>query len=132
MGFRLLIICTGPSETHLNEHQAEEWPRRLAQLVPDIQIDSCHSVEEAMDVIGEADAAFGEVIPELFQRANRLQWVQSPRAAPKGACTSTYHSSSGASGSPARRSSTCPRLPRSSWGSGQSAAKSRGCARSSA
>jgi phosphoglycerate dehydrogenase-like enzyme len=83
MGFRLLIICTGPSETHLNQHQAEEWPRRLAKLVPDIQIDSCHSVEEAMDVIGEADAAFGEVIPELFQRAKRLQWVQSPRAAPK-------------------------------------------------
>ncbi len=83
MGFKLVIMATGPMDTHLTEEQAEEWPRRLRELVPDIEIESCPSVEEAMDVIGDADAAFGNVIPELFERAKRLRWVQSPRVAPK-------------------------------------------------
>ena len=83
MGFKLVIMATGPMDTHLTEEQAEEWPRRLRELVPDIEIESCPSVEEAMDVIADADAAFGNVIPELFERAKRLRWVQSPRVAPK-------------------------------------------------
>ena len=83
MGFKLVIIATGPGEAHLTERQAEEWPRRLRELLPDIEITSCPSVEEAMDVIGDADAAFGDVIPELFAHAGRLRWIQSPRAAPK-------------------------------------------------
>ena len=83
MGFKLVIVATGPMDTHLTEEQAEEWPRRLRELVPDIEIESCPSVEEAMDVIADADAAFGNVIPELFERAARLRWVQSPRVAPK-------------------------------------------------
>ena len=83
MGFKLVIMATGPMDTHLTEEQAEEWPRRLRELVPDIEIESCPSVEEAMDVIADADAAFGNVIPELFERAARLRWVQSPRVAPK-------------------------------------------------
>ena len=83
MGFKLVIIATGPMDTHLTDEQAEEWPRRLRELIPDMEIASCPSVEEAMDVIGDADAAFGNVIPELFERAARLRWVQSPRVAPK-------------------------------------------------
>ena len=83
MGFKLVIMAEGPTDTHLTDEQAEEWPRRLRELVPGIEIESCPSVEEAMDVIGDADAAFGDVIPELFERAGRLRWIQSPRAAPK-------------------------------------------------
>ena len=83
MGFKLVIMATGPNDTHLTEQQADEWPERLRELIPDIEIASCPSVEEAMDVIGDADAAFGDVIPELFDRAGRLRWIQSPRAAPK-------------------------------------------------
>ena len=83
MGFKLVIMANGPIHTHITEQQAEEWPRRLRELVPDIEIASCPSVEEAMDAIGEADAVFGDVIPELFDRASRLRWIQSPRAAPR-------------------------------------------------
>ena len=83
MGFKLVIMATGPGDTHLTEQQAEEWPRRLRELIPDVEIESCPSVEEAMDVIVDADAVFGDVIPELFERASRLRWVQCPRAAPK-------------------------------------------------
>ena len=83
MGFKLVMMAAGPTDTHLTGEQAEEWPRRLRELIPDIEIASCPSVEEAMDAIGDADAAFGDVIPELFERASRLRWVQCPRAAPK-------------------------------------------------
>ena len=83
MGFRLLILTTGPSGTDLDKSQEEEWPQRLAELVPDITIDVCHSVEQAMEVIEDVDAAFGDVVPELFDSAGKLRWIQSPRAGPE-------------------------------------------------
>ncbi len=33
-------------------------------------------------MIGEADAAFGNIIPELFERANNLKWIACPQAGP--------------------------------------------------
>ena len=83
MGFKLVIMAAGPTDTHLSREEAEEWPRRLKELIPDIEVASCPAVEEAMDAIGDADAVFGDVIPELFAHAKRLRWIQSPRAAPR-------------------------------------------------
>ena len=78
MSFRLLILAMD------KDHQdiTSTWPERLKELVPDIQIDLCRSVGEAMERIGEADAAWGHIVPELFDKAKSLRWVACPWAGP--------------------------------------------------
>ena len=78
MGFRLLILAAD------KDHQAmtATWPQRLKELAPDIQVDHCRSVDEAMAHIGEADAAWGDIVPELFDKAKRLKWAACPWAGP--------------------------------------------------
>ena len=36
-----------------------------------------------MEVIPEVDAAFGNIIPELFQRRDNLKWIACPQAGPR-------------------------------------------------
>ena len=80
MGFRLLILGSGQQDDTL---YMEEWPRLLREAIPDIQIDACPSVGDALEVIGEADAAFGNIVPELFERGRKLRWVNCPQAGPR-------------------------------------------------
>ena len=81
MGFKLLILT--PTEFPVETHIIDRWPERLKQAIPDIEITLCHSVGEAMEVIEEADAAFGNIVPELFNRAKNLKWIQGPQAGPR-------------------------------------------------
>ncbi len=81
MGFNLLIYTPGePGQSNI--HEGEDWPRRLRELIPDIQVNVTHSAGEAMKLIGEADAAFGNIVPELFERAGNLRWISCPQAGP--------------------------------------------------
>ena len=73
MGFKL-VICP-PDEQ-------EDWPDKLKEAIPDIEVHLCHTVGEAMEVIEDADAAHGDIVPELFQRARKLKWITCPRAGP--------------------------------------------------
>ena len=61
MGFRLLILVPEGGEF------AREWPDALKERIPDITVDLCHTEEEAMEVIDEADAAYGKIVPALRQ-----------------------------------------------------------------
>ncbi len=61
----------------------EDWPDRLRETIPDIDVHLCPTVGEAMEVIGDADAAFGEIVPELLERAHNLKWVACPQAGPR-------------------------------------------------
>ena len=82
MGFRLLMLVPD-SGGGLDEAQIElEWPKRLKEAIPDIHIDLCRSSEKANQVIGEADAAFGDIRPELLERATKLRWIACPFAGP--------------------------------------------------
>ena len=89
MGFRILILTEGISDvTHgpverRNRSYVDELPERLAMLLPDVEIDLCHTTAEAEKVIGAADAAFGVIGPGLFEKATRLRWIMSPVAGPK-------------------------------------------------
>ena len=74
MGFKL-VICP--------PNYQEDWPAKLKEAVPDIDIHLCPSVGEAMEVIGDADAAFGDIVPELFERAQNLRWIACPQAGPR-------------------------------------------------
>lgn len=79
MSFNLLIMRTDrPAEaSHM-----DDWPRALREAVPGIRVNEARSVGEAMEMIGEADAAFGNIVPEVFERAENLRWVACPQAGP--------------------------------------------------
>ncbi len=79
MTFNLLIMGTGRQSegSHL-----DEWPRRLEDAVPGIRVNVARSAGEAMEMIGEADAAFGDIVPEVFERRGNLRWIACPQAGP--------------------------------------------------
>ena len=81
MAFNLLIYTTeGPGVPGV--HETQRWPERLKDLVPGIQVNVAGSAGEALELVGEADAAYGNITPELFARAERLRWVACPQAGP--------------------------------------------------
>jgi phosphoglycerate dehydrogenase-like enzyme len=90
MGIRLLILTAGIQEyTPGNQidpqgrSYIDDLPVKLEERIPDIHVDVCHTVESAKDVIGEADVAFGVIVPELFAMAKKLKLILSPQAGPK-------------------------------------------------
>ena len=80
MGFKLLIYRPGEQG---GAQLIDGWPERLRQAIPDIDVNVCFSMGEALEVIGEVDAAFGDIVPELFERAENLKWVACPQAGPR-------------------------------------------------
>ena len=80
MSFKLLIL--NPSEQESMEY-VDDWPEKLREAIPDMQINLVRSMGEAMEVIGEVDAAFGNIAPELFEKANNLRWIACPQAGPR-------------------------------------------------
>jgi phosphoglycerate dehydrogenase-like enzyme len=74
MAFKL-VICP--------PNYQDDWPEKLREAIPDIEVQLCPTVGEAMEVIGEADAAFGDIVPELLQRGTRLRWIACPQAGPQ-------------------------------------------------
>ena len=83
MGFRLLILNDESLQREDGSSYVGGWPELLREQVPDIEVDICESVGEAMEVIGNSEAAFGNIVPELFERARKLRWIASPQAGPK-------------------------------------------------
>jgi len=64
MGFKLLVL--NPVEQEGTEY-INAWPDKLKETIPGIEVNLARSVGEAMEVIGEVDAAFGNIVPELFE-----------------------------------------------------------------
>ena len=86
MGFNLVILPPHGWSVH-NAPKPElyfpkEWVHRIKNAVPDINIELCSSPGQAFNTISDADAAFGEVFPEIFQKATRLKWICCPWAGP--------------------------------------------------
>ena len=80
MGFKLMLMRPGDRAT---ASPMDDWPQALRQAIPDIDIAVCHSEGEAMEVIGEVDAAFGDIGPDLFKLGTKLRWVACPAAGPR-------------------------------------------------
>ena len=78
MGFKLLVLI--PTEQDGMEYIINTWPDNLKETIPGIEVNLARSAGEAMEVIGEVDAAFGNIVPELFERANNLKWIACPQA----------------------------------------------------
>ena len=73
MGFKMVIV---PPNTQ------PDWPQKIRAAVPDCEVQMFDSAEAAMDAIVDADAAYGNIGPELLRRAGKLRWIQAPAAAP--------------------------------------------------
>jgi phosphoglycerate dehydrogenase-like enzyme len=80
MGFKLVILQPAALG---DTTSIEDWPAKLKQAIPDIQVTVCNSAGEAMESIEDADAAFGDIAPELFARAGNLKWIACPQAGPR-------------------------------------------------
>jgi phosphoglycerate dehydrogenase-like enzyme len=61
------------------------------EAIPDIDVQLCSTVGEAMEVIGDADAAFGDIVPELLERAGNLKWIACPQAGPHAGPHAGYY-----------------------------------------
>jgi len=59
-----------------------EWAARVAGALPDLTVVVAETPADAARVIGDAEAAFGTLPPELLAQAKRLRWLQAPQAAP--------------------------------------------------
>ena len=71
MGFKLLIL--GP-------FAGEDWPAKIANAVPGVEVIAPKSESEAMVAIETADAAYGTVPPRMLARARKLRWIAAPLA----------------------------------------------------
>ena len=79
MGFNLMILRTGGQS---DSESVDRWPDLLREAIPDIEVNIARSVGEAMEMIGEADAAFGNIVPEVFEKQTKLRWIACPQAGP--------------------------------------------------
>ena len=70
MTFKLVIL--EPQDPGARTPAARTWPDKIRELVPGVDIWYCTTVEEAAEAIVDADAAFGDIVPELFERAQKL------------------------------------------------------------
>jgi len=59
-----------------------DWARRLGAEAGEVRVVVAETKEAAGEAIGEAEAAYGVLPPDLLARAPRLRWLQSPQAAP--------------------------------------------------
>jgi phosphoglycerate dehydrogenase-like enzyme len=82
MEFRLLIL---PPQTDRTRALA----RLIASAVPDVEVVTAETEEDAKREIAAADAAYGTIPPHLLRHATRLRWLQAPQAAPPAGY---YHS----------------------------------------
>src|SRR5919106_6667926 len=73
MAFKLVIV---PPNTQ------PDWPEKIRAAVPDCGVQMFDSADAAMNAIVDADAAYGNIVPDLFRRATKLRWIQAPAAAP--------------------------------------------------
>ena len=60
MAFKLVIV---PPNTQ------PDWPEKIRTVVPGCEVQLFDSAEAAMEAIVDADAAYGNIVPDLFSRA---------------------------------------------------------------
>src|SRR5918995_2548691 len=75
MPFRMVML---PPQ---NE-RSRELAKRIADAVRDATVIMAETPDEARREIAAADAAYGTLPSDILRHAQRLQWLQSPQAAP--------------------------------------------------
>jgi phosphoglycerate dehydrogenase-like enzyme len=85
MSYKLLLYR---DEAYPDSHIADRYPAALKKMLPDVEVVLARTRAEADAHIASADAAFGNLPPDLFAQAKRLRWIQGPQAGPD---PSFYH-----------------------------------------
>jgi phosphoglycerate dehydrogenase-like enzyme len=85
MSYKLLMYR---DEGYPDSHIADRYPPALREMLPDVEVVLARTRAEADAHIATADAAFGNLPPDLFARGKRLRWIQCPQAGPD---PSFYH-----------------------------------------
>src|ERR1700730_711990 len=58
------------------------WAAAVAAQVPELHVVVAENLADAKREIGDADAAFGAIPPDLVDLAPNLKWLQAPSIAP--------------------------------------------------
>ena len=74
----MLKLVIMPPDDELTRH----WAKRLQESLRQYNIVLLQNEAEAPGEIGDADAVFGWVSPDLLPLANKLRWIHSPQIAP--------------------------------------------------
>jgi len=82
MNFRLLVL---PPQTD----RTRALSRLVAAAVPEANVVTAETEDDAKREIATADAAYGTLPPQILRLAERLRWLQAPQAAPPAGY---YHS----------------------------------------
>jgi len=85
MPYKLLLYR---DQAYPDSHIADRYPAALREILPDVEVVLARTRGEADAYIAAADAAFGNLPPDLFARGKRLRWIQCPQAGPD---PSFYH-----------------------------------------
>ncbi|WP_212525714.1 D-2-hydroxyacid dehydrogenase [Actibacterium sp. MT2.3-13A] len=65
-----------------SDELTEDWARAVAEAAPALNVQIAPNRETALRLLPDAAAAYGSLDPELLARADKLQWLQAPMAAP--------------------------------------------------
>jgi phosphoglycerate dehydrogenase-like enzyme len=82
MNFRLLVL---PPQTD----RTRALSKLIATAVPEVNVVTAETEEDAKREIATADAAYGTLPPQILRLAQRLRWLQAAQAAPPAGY---YHS----------------------------------------
>lgn len=79
VSFKMVLL---PPDYHDN------WPKQIKEVAPGAEVEIFPDPEHAARAIENADCAYGYLPPTLFERADKLRWIQCYAAAPD---PSFYH-----------------------------------------
>ena len=54
--------------------------RAIQSVSSEVEIQNVENDAQALEIIGEVDAMYGRITPELLARAKKLRWIQTPMA----------------------------------------------------
>ena len=54
--------------------------RAIQSVSSEVEIQNVENDDQALEIIGEVDAMYGRITPELLARAKKLRWIQTPMA----------------------------------------------------
>jgi phosphoglycerate dehydrogenase-like enzyme len=60
----------------------DDWARAVAAAAPGLRVSVAQDRRAAMELLPQADAAFGTLDAQLLAKAPKLAWLQAPMAAP--------------------------------------------------
>lgn len=82
MSFNLVVLPPTHHTQNPHVYFPDDWIKRIKKAIPGIDINLCNSQDQAIKIIENADAAYGEVSPQIFDKATKLRWICCPWAGP--------------------------------------------------